>query len=490
MEEPERKLAKKSLQEWTQQLSDREMPALASVVQELNALTSNRDSIANQLAQVILRDPNLVTQVLKVANSVHYSRGNPAITTISRAVVTIGFEPIKEICISIALVENLVGKKPDQDLLEIMANCFHAAVQSKNLATKLNDSGKEQVFVTSLLMHVGELAFFSGGGPYVEKVQELMEEEGISREEAGRRVLGFPFSELSKSLARNWHFGDMISSALSGSVKNADKSVQAVLFGERVSKLAQSGWDDPGFDPLVRDLVDFTGMKPEDVRKALRDNAEEAARVAITYGANKVCSFIPSGREPEKKKVAEAAQVKVREPMQPDSALQLEILREMSTMVSERVDINQLFQTVLEGLHRGIGLERVVLALANPKIGKLQCKYALGDAREVWQTRFAFLCTQDAENVFAWMMHKHPQPIRLRKGKDGELWERVTPEIGAVCGKLPCFAAPLRIGQRSVGIIYADSGTHGRELADADFSAFQHFAMQTNMCLGMLSAGR
>lgn len=486
-----RPLERRSLEEWTHRLSDREMPALAAVVQELNALTNDRDSIANQLAQVILRDPNLVTQVLKVANSVHYSRGNPPITTISRAVVTIGYEPIKEICISITLIENLMGKNPDRHLLEIMANSFHAAVQSKNFSSNLNEVGREEVFITALLLHVGELAFFSAGGPHAEEVSRLMEEEGLDRDAAGKRVLGFSFNDLSRSLARNWNFGEILAEAMSDNRgKKVSRPVQAVRFGEKISRLAQSGWDAPGLDGVVRDLAEFADMKPEEVRKSMRGNAEEAARVAITYGANKVCSFIPSGREPEpkSKKAGKQAEPREREPMQPDPGFQLEVLREMSAMVAEGADINQLFQTVLEGLHRGIGLERVALALANQKIGKLVCKYALGETREVWQQRFAFPCERGAENIFAWLMEARQQPLWLRKGKDQDLWDRVTPEVGAVCGRMPCFISPLQIGPRAVGVIYADSGTRGRELVESDFSAFQHFAMQTNMCLGMLSA--
>lgn len=478
---------RQSLEDWTHQLSDRELPALAAVVQELNELTKDRDSIATQLAQVILRDPNLVTQVLKIANSVHYSRGNPPITTISRAVVTIGYEPIREICISIALVESLLGEKPERELLEIMAGSFHAAVQAKNLAAQVGDQGGEEVFVASLLVHVGELAFFSAGGPCVEEVRRLMVEHGLSREEAGRKVLGFPFADLSRSLARNWHFGGLIGDALSGSPKKGGVNAQAVRLGERISELSGQGWDAPGFDELVEEVAEFTGAKPEEIRKAIRANAEEAARVAITYGANKVCSFIPSGREPE----ARPAETKpARRQLQPDPALQLEVLREMSAMVAEGVDINQLFQTVLEGLHRGIGLERVAISLANARTGRLQCKYVLGDTRDTWQERFSFPCSRDAENLFAWVMHVQPRPVWLRKGEDAALWERVTPELRGVCGGLPCLVAPLQIAQRSVGVIYADSGPHGRELQESDFSAFQHFSLQTNMCLGILGGGR
>ncbi len=49
--------------------------------------------------------------------------------------------------------------------------------------------------------------------------------------------------------------------------------------------------------------------------------------------------------------------------MKGDSSIQLSVLRDLSSATNEGLDVNTIFQMVLEGMHRGIGLERVCIAM-------------------------------------------------------------------------------------------------------------------------------
>lgn len=57
----------KGLSAWLDRLEKTELPVLAMVVRELNALTVDHDSSVNQLTKVILKDGNLTSKVLKIA---------------------------------------------------------------------------------------------------------------------------------------------------------------------------------------------------------------------------------------------------------------------------------------------------------------------------------------------------------------------------------------------------------------------------------------
>ena len=52
-------MVSKGLNAWVTKLQQQNMPVLGSVITELNAVTGNNESNVNQLAEVILRDPNL-----------------------------------------------------------------------------------------------------------------------------------------------------------------------------------------------------------------------------------------------------------------------------------------------------------------------------------------------------------------------------------------------------------------------------------------------
>jgi len=85
-----------------------DFPVNARIVAELKELTSNPDATAQQITEVILREPSLGTRVLHLVNSPFYRRGK-AILTVSQAVVQIGMKPLAELCSGLILLQRFVG---------------------------------------------------------------------------------------------------------------------------------------------------------------------------------------------------------------------------------------------------------------------------------------------------------------------------------------------------------------------------------------------
>ena len=72
---------------------------------------SNAESI-QELRNVILADVYLTQRILSIANSVGYRRASgPSVTTVSRAIVLIGFEQVKLLALSILFVDQLPDKE-------------------------------------------------------------------------------------------------------------------------------------------------------------------------------------------------------------------------------------------------------------------------------------------------------------------------------------------------------------------------------------------
>ena len=60
----------------------------------------------------------------------------------------------------------LIARAPREQLLELLARSFHAAVQARNISGYVLSRHEEEVFIAALLYNVGELAFWGcGGGP-------------------------------------------------------------------------------------------------------------------------------------------------------------------------------------------------------------------------------------------------------------------------------------------------------------------------------------
>ncbi len=413
----------RGLDVWLKRLGVMELPVLANVISELNNLADDTESSAEQLSAVILKDATLTSQVLRIANSVAYNPTHVPIATISRAVVLIGFSEVRTICISAMVIDSLLGCNPRSRLLGSLAQSFHAAIQAKNIGFRMSSQVREEVFIGALLFHLGEMAFWSCGKKDADKADVLMREPNATLKVVTDEITGCSFKLLTKELAKSWGLGEVLVHALTSTSKPEPK-VSAVLLGEEVSRAAKHGWESKEIKKVLKKIVAFTGTPLEQVKKMVKDSANEAASSASLYGASRLSRLIPSTKKQKSITLDDIIEEEqdVGAPLESDKDLQLKILRELSSMVMEKVDVNVVFQTVLEGLARGVGLERVMLALVNPKQGVVEAKFALGRTTDYLKENFIFkVSKENHNNVFSYSLQANAAiwmggPVKLACG--------------------------------------------------------------------------
>ncbi len=93
----------------------KDMPPLPQSITQILELTKSPNSSANDLARVFERDPALTANILKLANSVYYGF-HREISTISHAIVCLGFETVKSIALTSSTQEMLNDEVPAYDL--------------------------------------------------------------------------------------------------------------------------------------------------------------------------------------------------------------------------------------------------------------------------------------------------------------------------------------------------------------------------------------
>jgi len=462
------------LEAWVEKLSKQDLPVLANVLKELNQLTAGDDTSANQLADAIMKDAALTAQVLRIANSVHYNPvSDGQFNTISRAVVQVGFKGIRAICISVMVIDSLLGKEPNPELMLGMARGFHAGVQARRMASRFDDERKEDSFLAALMLHVGDLAFWSRGGRQAAACSSRLSAGDIDAEQAAMETIGTDFRSISLALAKRWNLGPVLEKAL---LHPHDKNplVRAAVLGDEVSRVAEKGWDSSEFNETLVRVCEFTGQSLIDAKKSLMAAADEASEVALTFGAKRICHLIPGS--------ADAEGIKLNRGLRPNPQVQLDVLREMGTMIAAGTDFNTLFQMVLEGLHRGVGLERVAIALIDKEGRTLRLKYMLGDDTESWREHFAFSCHRPDDNILSHTMHARKY-LLVRNRKLPEHKNLVTIDCARVFGKGQFMIAPIHTGQRNIGIFYADRGSTEANIDDTQFESFKYFTEQANQGL-------
>ena len=471
-----------TLSEWTQRMGEQEMPVLAHTAQEITLSSEREDSSSAEIARIILRDSSMTVRVLKLANSSFFNPAGHSSRTITRAVVVLGFDVIKSLCLTVALINALLKDSPQQErVLVLMAQSFHAATQARSLAVACGNRAPEEVYVAALLSRLGEMAFWCFGGDKAKELDELLC-TGVNPAEAELKVLGFRLSRLTRSLNQEWKLSPLLGASLDG-----DKGplMKQIMLGLELAEKTELGWDDPGVLPVLESMAEEASLPLERMTEIAHRSADQAAQSARDCGASRLVRFLPSPSLTQPK-CAEEDEAQAQDLPEPDPLLQLQILREVATLFESRVDVNLLFNMVLEGIHRGIGMERTLLAIVAPDRSRIRAKYTLGqDEKELMQA-FHFPLQGSQQDIFSHIMEVG-RPLWFAHSLPPDTVRLVTPEITAAIGETSFFAAPLVAQGRAIGLIYSDRKPSGRNLDEESFSSFKHFCQQVNLGLSLVA---
>jgi HD-like signal output (HDOD) protein len=476
-----------ALNKWTERIRDHEMPIFGRTVQSVLSVAEDDDAPAAQLAQVVLQDASMTARVLKLANSTFYNPREQGISTITRAVIVLGFNTVRTMCLSIALVDSFVRGSNRDQLTSELARAIHAAVQARAIAVERGDHLPEEVFIATLLYHIGDMAFWCFSGEEGEELQRVMQQPGYTPEQAQEEVLGFRLKELSNNLAQEWRLNPLLREALKGADSTRTRNI--TLARNLAAVAEEQGWKSEETAEVVKKLAKISGQSDKQVTELLHHNAREAAQIAGYYGAANAAKAIPlPGNGAESAPEEEAAEEVAQFP-EPDSMLQLRILRELSMTLESSTDFNMIMELVLEGVYRGIGMDRVLFALLTPDRKGLRAKFGLGHKQEELAAQFHFTKRPESPNLFFEVLESGHR-VWFDPANHPELRPLVGSSINGVIGKVPFFISPLEVRGNRIGLIYADRGPSKRPLDDEAFDSFQHFAKQANMGLTLIAGQR
>lgn len=475
-----------SLDDWVRRISEQEMPIFGHTVQQVVSVAEDENAPTAALARVILQDASMTARVLKLANSVYYNPHEQQISTISRAVVVLGFTSVRSMCLSIALVDSFVQGAPRDRLTRELARSIHAAVQARTLALACAVESPEEVFIAALLYHLGDLAFWCFSGEAGDQLDALLRQAGYTAEQAEMEVLGFPLRQLTTALIRKWRINDLLIAVLT-QPDSKDPRCRIVMLCHRLAQAAEKGWESHQVQELTPQLAELTGQSKDAVSTSLHQNARDAARIAGYYGAAAAAAVIPL---PRGEQVVTEEEPNLPEYPEPDGMLQLRILRELALLLEEPLsNINLLLELVLEGIYRGTGMDRSLFALLTPDRQRLGARFALGGGRDTLTGTFQFTRSAKEENLFLHLLEK-PAAVWFDPARNPEQRRWATPQLIRAVGRAPFFVAPIIVNGKSIGLFFADRALSERALDEESFQSFKHFTQQAGLGLSHLAPTR
>lgn len=469
---------------WVERISNKEMPALCSTVRMLEQMAKDDTASLAHLGQSVLHDHGLTTRILRVANSVTYSRSGNQVTTMSRAAVLLGFNALKHICITATLVDSLLKNRDISQsvydrLLRLMAQSFHAGMLSKMLLETHDEETREEAFIAALLHNLGESAFWSMGGPLAEELDDKLRLNPDAEEEVVRDMLGTSFNKMSIGLASSWNMGKLLIASLTDPDRRTPE-VQAINLANRFSALMMNPHTTQAqLQQGLNELGKVMELDAAQVKQKVKRCNFDAVRLSTTYGARMLTPYLDKGanalllpeQEPEP----------APQPAESSEALQLRMLRELTFLTLEKADINLIIHTALEGIYRGIGMDRVLVLMLNREKNRLTPRFVTGQQGDLLKQRFT-LDVSARNHLFSQLLSKQ-EPQWITSLTDPKWSPLVSPELRTAVYNKGFFIAPIIVEQQSIGLFYADRADSKRVLSRDDFFSFTHFVQQTNLCL-------
>ena len=193
-----------------------DFPAVSKTISDINNIVASDHDGAAKLSKVILADFALTNKLLKMVNTAHYGQFGATISTISRAVVILGFEAIRNAAITLLLFDHLQNKAQAGHLKDETIATFFNGVIGKALSGKNGVKDAEEAFICAMFRNLGKLlATFYFYEESLE-ISNLMQQQAISEAHASYKVLGVSYEELGIGIARAWHFPEQIIYSMRG----------------------------------------------------------------------------------------------------------------------------------------------------------------------------------------------------------------------------------------------------------------------------------
>jgi len=194
----------------------RDLPTLPRTVLRITELINNPRSSASDLAGVITDDQVLTARLLRLVNSAFY--GFPQqISTVTRAIVLIGFDAIRNLLLTTSVFDLFAKTKAgDQQKLEkFWDHSMACAVGAKVIANHLRYEKVEELFVAGLLHDIGKIIEMLYLQDDFARVEALVMEENILMVRAEEKLLAYTHAEVGRLLAERWNLPAKLANAIS-----------------------------------------------------------------------------------------------------------------------------------------------------------------------------------------------------------------------------------------------------------------------------------
>ncbi len=412
-----------------------DFPAMANTISLINQFKTAEDTSIAEFSNIILKDYALTSKVLKLVNSVNFAQFGE-VTTISRAIILLGFENIRSLALTLMLFDHLQKGSSKIEHMNTIVKAYYSGILAQKISGDINFPNKEEAYICSLFHTFGKMIVAFAMPEKADEIKRVSRERQVTEDAAALSVLGERFEEIGMAVAREWNFPNKIiysmhrlrGMEINMGSSELDKLNSISSFANELSNILASSYEekernekieqliktyknqfgaldskmDTVISSAIQDLIEFSNifnlnlngvpfsktlLAWVDVNKGAAGRVVEkpAQSAAFSSGSLKTIDNIIEG---------------VKEDT-PDSIFTKGI-QDINSAILSNFSLNDIIRIVLETMYRGMqlsGLANTLFFIKDTKLPVMSVRFGFGNGIEQLREWFR-IKLDDSDNIF------------------------------------------------------------------------------------------
>jgi len=474
-----------------------DFPAMSESVVRIQSMANSETESVGSLTNQILRDVALTNKLLRVVNSAHHARGG--ISTVSRAVNLVGFNGIRNMALSLVLLEHM----QDKGHAAQMKDEFVRSLLAGTLGAEMSGSVKEaeEAFIGCMFQNLGRLLTQFYFSEEAEQIRQLIQtaRPPVTDSAASFQVLGLSYEHLGLGIAKAWDLPESIQKCIQrpAGVPPAHASPDA---SERLRWIAEAS-------NAMADL-----MLKHEPEEALLHVAQVARKYARALGSNeKHLTAVVEKAKSKLQELAVAMEIRVKSDsaayklLHSDgttasarhqtaqwqdtdsriSGLELQAttsvrdaepavaskpnqvaetlsagIQDITNAMVEDFKLTDVLRMILETMYRAMGFDRIIFCMRDAKTETVVGRFGLGEGVDVFVKDFKVSLKVATPDLFGLVCIKGMDSM-ISDSSNPRIHSRLPPWYVAGLNAPTFLLLPLQVKGAPFGLIYADKTRKG-----------------------------
>ncbi|MES2879826.1 MAG: HDOD domain-containing protein [Pseudomonadota bacterium] len=499
-----------------------DFPAMSDSVVRIQGMATSETESINSVTNEILKDVALTNKLLRLVNSAHYARGG-SISTVSRAVTLVGFNGIRNMALSLVLLEHMQDKAHAHILKEEFLRSLMAASIASELCPGVRDT--EEAFIGAMFHNLGRLLveFYFPEEARTVRGLTTSARQPVSEATASASVLGLSFEALGLGVAKAWGLPDSIQRCMQKPTGEPPLRTPSDA-GERLrwASLAANDMADILLHADPKEMDSKLALLSRKYGKTLGLGSGEmqvatvAARKKLIEMASAMDIRVVAGSAASK--LLKAPQERVDVPAEfgnepPDTLSPLELhatlttqqtvpaklgdivisdpqrvtqilaagIQDITNAMVEEVKLSDMLRMILETMYRAMDFQRIIFCMRDVKTDTLTGRFGLGKDIERLVKVFNISLKSAQPDLIAAVSIKGADAM-ISDATEAHILKRLPDWYRKEVNAPTFLLLPVHIKGKPFGLIYADKADRGElKLDEKELALLQTLRNQAVM---------